>query len=86
VADAAGQALNEIETVSIELSELINTMAASTQKHSEIATKVSNRMGAIRKSTEASARGNKETTESISRVAEMTRQLQESVSGFRLPE
>ncbi len=86
VADAAGQALNEIETVSIELSELINNMAAATQKHSEIATKVSNRMGAIRKSTEASARGNKETTESISRVAEMARQLQESVSGFRLPE
>lgn len=86
VADAAGQALNEIETVSIELSELINNMAAATQKHSEIATKVSNRMGAIRKSTEASALGNKETTESISRVAEMARQLQESVSGFRLPE
>lgn len=86
VADAAGQALNEIETVSIELSELINNMAAATQKHSEIATRVSNRMGAISKSTTASAAGNRETVESIGRLTEMAQNLQESVSGFRLPE
>ena len=86
VADAAGQALNEIETVSVELSELINEMAQAAQAHSEVATRVSGRMGTIKESTAAAATGAKETTDSINRLTAMADQLQKSVAGFKLPE
>jgi len=85
VADVAGQALNEIESVSEELSGLIGSMANAAQSQSETATNVSSQMNKIREGTEASSEGVLKTADSIGQLAELARELELSVAGFKLP-
>jgi len=85
LADSAGQALGEIESVSEELSRLITGMAESAEKQSQEATSVSNRMTSIRDVTHQTSQGAQSTAQSIGKLSELARELQESVSGFKLP-
>jgi len=85
VADAAGQALVEIETVSEQLSSLISQMAESALQQSERASTVSERMSEIRDITNQTSTGTRQTAESISRLTDLVHELQLSVAGFRLP-
>ena len=85
VADAAGRALSEIETVSEGLSGLIARMAAASHKQSECATDVSSQMMFIRDVTRNTAQNAKHTAESIGKLTRLARDLEQSVAGFRIP-
>ncbi len=85
LADSAGQALGEIESVNEELSRLITGMADVAERQSEEATTVSNRMTSIRDVTHKTSQGAQSTAQSIGKLSELARELQESVSGFKLP-
>lgn len=85
LADAAGQALNEIETVSEGLSGLIARMAVASHKQSESATGVSGEMMFIRDVTRNTAQNAKHTAESIGKLTSLARDLEQSVAGFRIP-
>ena len=85
VADAAGQALGEIETVSEGLSGLIARMASASHKQSGSATDVSGQMMFIRDVTRNTAQNAKHTAESIGKLTSLARDLEQSVAGFRIP-
>jgi twitching motility protein PilJ len=84
VADAAGQALGEIEEESEALSRLIADMAQSALSQSENATGVSASMDEIRQVTEQTSRGTRDTAGAIAHLSELVQDLQTSVAGFRL--
>jgi twitching motility protein PilJ len=85
LADAAGQALGEIESVSEQLSELIVGIAQVAHHQSEMATTVSQNMGQIQEATTLTSTGTRQTAESIGKLSELARELQSSVAGFKLP-
>ncbi|MDH3281902.1 MAG: methyl-accepting chemotaxis protein, partial [Gammaproteobacteria bacterium] len=85
LADAAGQSLSEIETVSERLSELIEAMAHTSGHQSQAATAVSESMAMIRQATEQASQGVRQTATSVEKLSELARELEQSVSGFRLP-
>jgi len=85
LADAAGQALGEIESVSEQLSELIVNIAHVAHEQSENATTVSQNMGQIQEATTLTSTGTRQTAESIGKLSELARELQASVAGFKLP-
>ena len=85
LADEAGRALGEIETVSEELSTLITAMANTARQQSEEATDVSGTMVHIRELTTQASTTTTETAESVGRLSVLAGQLKSSVAGFRLP-
>lgn len=85
LADAAGQALGEIESVSRQLSGLIVSIARDAHTQSEMATSVSTDMGQIQETTTMTSVGTRQTAESIVKLAELAQELQASVAGFKLP-
>ncbi len=85
LADAAGQSLGEIERVSEQLSELIGHMADAARRQSEAATDVSGKITLIRDVTQTTSTDARKTAESIGKLSGLARELQESVSGFKLP-
>jgi len=85
LADAAGQALGEIESVSEQLSDLIVNIARVAHQQSEMATVVSQNMGQIQEATTLTSTGTRQTAESIGKLSELARELQASVAGFKLP-
>lgn len=85
LADAAGQALGEIESVSEQLSTLIVSIARDAYRQSETATTVSTSMAKIQETTQMTSAGSRQTAESIGKLSDLARELQASVSGFKLP-
>lgn len=85
LADAAGQALGEIESVNEQLSTLIADIAVDARASSESATVVSGSMAQIQETTTLTSSGTRQTAESIGRLSELARELQASVAGFKLP-
>jgi twitching motility protein PilJ len=85
LADAAGQALVEIESVSEQLSTLIVGIARDAYTQSQTATAVSTDMGQIQEATTMTSSGTRQAAESISKLSELVQELQASVAGFKLP-
>ncbi|MHB1824196.1 MAG: methyl-accepting chemotaxis protein [Acidiferrobacter sp.] len=85
LADAAGQALGQIESVSEQLSGLIVRIATDAHVQSETATTVSNNMGEIQQATALTSAGTQQTAESVAKLSDLVRELQASVAGFKLP-
>ena len=85
LADAAGQALTEIETGSQRLSDLIAGIARDALQQSQAATQVSGSMGQIQETTNMTSVSTKQTAESIMKLSELAQELQSSVAGFKLP-
>ena len=85
VADAAGQALGEIESVSEQLSGLIVEMARVARGQAETATAVSENMVQIQETTTMASTGTRQTAESVGKLSTLARELQASVAGFKLP-
>lgn len=84
LSDEAGQALQEIERVSNELSDLINSISVSTQMQNDMATEVAEVMQDILKISEQTSEGTKRTSGSVVQLASLTGDLKTSVSGFKL--
>lgn len=85
LADSAGQSLNEIESVSEQLSSLIAEMADAAERQSQAATSVSDRMSSIRDVTSETSEGAQKTAQSIGKLSDLARELEDSVAGFKLP-
>jgi len=85
MAEDAGVALKEIEDVSSELSNQIQTISDATKKQSEVASNVSNSMNVIQEITLQTSEGTEETTASLDTLNVLSSELRRSVSGFKLP-
>jgi twitching motility protein PilJ len=85
MAEDAGEALKEIEDVSTELSKLIQGISDSARKQSEVANHVSESMNVIQEITVQTSEGTEETSTSLNALNELSRELSQSVSGFKLP-
>jgi len=84
LSDAAGQALNEISSVSQDLARLIQAISADTQTQAEIATKVADSMQDILRITGQTTTSTQQTAVSIGELTELAVELKGSVSGFKV--
>jgi len=85
MAEDAGVALKEIESVNTELSNLIKGISDSTKQQSKVALSVSDSMNVIQEITLQTSEGTDETSTSLSALNELSGELGRSVSGFKLP-
>ena len=85
-AHAAGGALEEIETVSADLAELIQDISTTASNQSKTAGHISSTMNVIQDITSQTLSGTNNTANSIGELAELAIELRNSVSGFKLPD
>ncbi len=85
LASQAGEALDEIDTVSKELAELIQSISNATRQQARGAEALSKSMTEISGVTQRTASGTKQAAESVGSLASLADLLYESVSAFRLP-
>lgn len=81
----AGEALENIETVSHTLSEYIQNIFKAARVQAETSAKVSKTMNVIQEITTQTASGTTATAGSISELSELAQALEHSVDGFKLP-
>ncbi len=85
VANQAGQALQEIEGVSLKLSELIQQISQASKQQARGSESLAKSMSEISQVTRHTASGTKQTADSVSSLAGLADELRSSVSAFRLP-
>ena len=85
-AEDAGEALKRIESVSKDLSAMIEAIAQEAQTQSETATGVAERMNSIRDVSIQTYEGSSQTAQSMGRLADLVHKLSDSVADFKLPE
>lgn len=86
LAQDAGVALEEIESVSANLAELIQNISNAARQQASSAGHISNTMNVIQEITSQTSAGTGATAKAIGNLASMAMELRESVSGFKLPE
>jgi twitching motility protein PilJ len=84
LSDAAGQALSEIEQVSKQLADLIQSISKATQTQADATGQVAANMQAILEITRQTTAGTQQTAASVQNLAQVASELKSSVSGFRL--
>jgi twitching motility protein PilJ len=84
-AEDAGEALQRIESVSKDLSRLIEDISQEAQAQSETATQVAVQMNSIRDVSIQTSGGSEQTAQSMGRLADLVHKLSESVADFKLP-
>jgi len=85
LADQAGQALSEIESVSERLAELIQSISLASKQQARGSESLSKAMSEIAAVTQQTAAGTKQATGSINHLAVLADELRNSVSTFKLP-
>ena len=86
LAQDAGVALEEIETVSTNLAELIQNISNAARQQASSAGHISNTMNVIQEITSQTSAGTNATASSIGNLASLAGEMRDSVSGFKLPE
>ncbi len=86
LANSAGTALEEIESVSTNLAELIQDISEAAKHQATTSAHISNTMNVIQEITSQTLSGTNDTANSIGELADMAVEMKESVSGFILPE
>jgi twitching motility protein PilJ len=86
LAEEAGTSLQQIEEVSDYIADLTRRMSQSAQTQSVSVTDVDSTMKSIREITEQTSQGVVRVTASIMSLSNLADRLQQTVSGFRLPE
>ena len=86
LAEDAGEALESIERVSNDLAGLIQNISRQAQDQSKSATQIAQLMNSIRDISVQTSEGTGQTATSVASLAELVRELRESVSDFKLPE
>jgi twitching motility protein PilJ len=84
-AEDAGEALVRIESVSKDLSRLIEEISNEAQAQSETATQVAGQMIEIRDVSIKTSEGTQQTAQSMGRLADLVTKLSDSVADFKLP-
>lgn len=85
LAQDAGEALKEIERVSVHLAELVQSISHAARQQSSAAGNISNTMNSIREIATQTSVGSNETAASIGNLADLANELRTSVAGFKLP-
>lgn len=86
LAEDAGDALEEIVSVSTHLAELIETISVSAAQQSKAAVEISSTMNVIQEITTQTNAGTNETAASIGNLTELSNDLRRTVAGFKLPD
>jgi twitching motility protein PilJ len=86
VANEAGQSLQEIETVSVKLAELIQQITLASKQQARGSEALAKSMGDISQITQQTASGTKQTADSVNSLAKLADELRDSVATFRLPD
>ena len=86
LAEDAGKALQEIEKVSKEISNITSAMSTSAQAQSAEAVSLNDTMGVIQEITQQTSEGTSNTAVAIGALADNVNELRQSVAGFVLPE
>ncbi len=86
LAEDAGEALEEIVSVSTHLAELIENISSSAAQQSKAAASITQTMNVIQEITTQTNAGTNETAASIGNLTELANDLRKSVAGFKLPE
>lgn len=84
LATDAGEALEEVQTVSNRLADLIQKISNEAQIQETSAAQVSQDMTVIQQITSKTTSGTRATAHSVGQLNEMAASLQQSVSGFKL--
>lgn len=85
VADSAGNALAEIESVSHRLSSLVEGISKDSNEQAETVIKVSEKVALVSDSSTDTSRKAQESANSIAKLLELAKDLETSVSRFKLP-
>lgn len=85
VADSAGNALAEIESVSQRLSGLVEGISKDSNEQAETVIKVSEKVALVSDSSTDTSRKAQESANSIAKLLELAKDLETSVSRFKLP-
>jgi twitching motility protein PilJ len=85
-AEDAGEALKRIESVSKDLSAMIEEISGEAQAQSATATRVAEQMISIRDVSIQTSEGSNQTAQSMGRLADLVHKLSDSVADFKLPE
>ncbi len=85
LAEDAGEALESIERVSNDLAGLIQNISGQAQDESRSATRIAGMMNGIRDISVQTSEGTGQTAATVANLAELVRELRESVSDFTLP-
>lgn len=86
LAEDAGEALESIENVSNDLAGLIQNISKQAQEESKNATRIAQMMNSIRDISIQTTEGTGQTAKSVANLAELVRELRDSVADFKLPE
>ncbi|MGZ8256321.1 MAG: methyl-accepting chemotaxis protein [Gallionella sp.] len=84
LADAAGQSLSEIQSVSKELSALINSISVTTQVQTDMVGEVSSVMKEILQISGETTEGTRQTALSVAQLNSLAGELTASVAGFKV--
>ena len=85
LAEDAGSALEEIESVSEQLAGLIQTISGAARQQAAAAAEISKTMTGIQDVTTQTAAGTERTSQAIGNLARLAQDLDKSVAGFKLP-
>ena len=85
LAEDAGTALGDIESVSNNLATLIQSISTAAQQQSDAATDITSTMNSIQEITSQTSLGASQTAESIGNLAQLANDLRRSVADFKLP-
>ncbi|KPK58889.1 MAG: hypothetical protein AMJ59_13325 [Gammaproteobacteria bacterium SG8_31] len=86
LAENAGAALEEIESVSNQIANLVQNISGTSREQAVAAADITRNMGVLREVSSQTAEATGATSESIGKLADLATQLRNSVAGFRLPE
>ncbi len=86
LAENAGAALDEIESVSNQIAMLVQNISRTARDQATSAGDITRNMNVLREVSEQAAEATGATSASIGKLAELATQLRSSVAGFRLPE
>ncbi len=86
LAQDAGVALEEIENVSTNLSELIQNISNAARQQSMSAGNISNTMEVVQEIANQTSAGTKTSASSIGELASLASTMRQSVEGFKLPQ
>jgi twitching motility protein PilJ len=84
-AEDAGEALKRIESVSKDLSALIEDISQESQSQSETATQLTEQMNSIRDVSIQTSEGSNQTALAMGRLTDLVEKLSDSVADFKLP-
>jgi twitching motility protein PilJ len=86
LAENAGRALNEIETVSGHIATIVKTISEAARQQAVASGEITNAMDLIQKITSRTTEGTQTTVQDIATLTQLASELRQLVAGFKLPE